>query len=194
MFRAAGIAQALPLLALLTAGCATTTKAVQDDLTPSGKRKVAPAFELKDSEGRAVKLADYAGKVVLLNFWATWCGPCKVEIPWFIEFENQFKDKGFAVLGVAMDEEGWDIVKPYIQNRKINYRIVMGDDMVAQLYGGVENLPTSFILDREGKVANVHIGLVSKSEYVHDIQKLLAQPRVQRGSVPGSFASLLRAE
>ena len=153
-----------------------------------------PEIILKDLNGNIQKLSDVKAKLVLIDFWAPWCGPCKVEIPWFIEFENQFKDKGFAVLGVAMDEEGWDIVKPYIQNRKINYRIVMGNDMVAQLYGGVENLPTSFILDRDGKVANVHIGLVSKTEYVNDIQKLLEQPKAQRVSVPGSFASLLRAE
>lgn len=194
MARLARISKLLPLVALLGAGCATTTRAV-GGLKASEKRKAAPAFELKDSDGRVVKLSDYKGKVVLLNFWATWCGPCKVEIPWFIEMESQYKDKGFAVLGVAMDEEGWEIVKPYVQQKKINYRVVMGTDLVAQLYGGVENLPTTFVLDREGKIANVHIGLVSKSEYTNDIQQLLGQPKTSRSNLPGtdSLASLLPA-
>ena len=72
------------------------------ELKPAADRKAAPAWTLKDSDGRAVSLSDYKGKVVLLNFWATWCGPCKIEIPWFVEFEQKFKDRGFAVLGVAM--------------------------------------------------------------------------------------------
>src|SRR3954447_7712257 len=73
-------------------------------------RKPAPAFSLQDTDGKAVTLAEYKGKVVLLNFWATWCGPCKIEIPWFAEFERKYKDRGFAVLGVAMDDEGWSVV------------------------------------------------------------------------------------
>ncbi len=136
-------------------------------------RRIAPDFTLKDAMGRPVKHSDYKGKVVLLNFWATWCGPCKIEIPWFIEFEQTFKDKGFAVLGVSMDEEGWDIVKPYLERSKINYRVLIGDDMTAQNYGGVDSLPTSFLLDKEGRIAATHIGLVSKSVYQNDINTLL---------------------
>ena len=132
-------------------------------------RKAAPEFSLKDADGRTVTLADYKGKVVLLNFWATWCGPCKIEIPWFVEFEQKYKDRGFAVLGVAMDEEGWEAVKPYIEQTKINYRIVVGNDSIATLYGGVESLPTTFVLDRAGKIASTHVGLVSKGDYENEI-------------------------
>lgn len=176
---------------LLSAACTTTTtKAGGGTVKPTSSRKAAPAFELKDADGKAVKLADYNGKVVLLNFWATWCGPCKVEIPWFIDFETQYKDKGFAVVGVAMDEEGWDIIKPYIQQKKVNYRVLLGTDQVAQMYGGVESLPTTFILDREGKIATVHVGLVSKSEYQNDINQLLSQPagtrRISDGDSDGN--------
>ncbi len=138
-------------------------------------RQIAPDFTLRDAEGRQVSLSDYRGKVVLLNFWATWCGPCRFEIPWFVDFERQFKDRGFAVLGVSMDEEGWDAVRPYIARMRVNYRVLMGDSMVSDLYGGVRSLPTSFMIDRDGRVARVHIGLVSRSEYQNDINALLDQ-------------------
>ncbi len=139
-------------------------------------RKNAPDFALKDVSGKPVKLSDYRGKVVLLNFWATWCGPCKVEIPWFIDFEKQYKDRDFAVVGVSMDDDGWKSVTPYVSDKKINYRVVIGSDEVTTLYGGVDSLPTTFIIDRTGKVASVHIGLVSKLTYQDEITKLLETP------------------
>ena len=164
---------------MLAAGCAgsreakASVKAVKD-------RKPAPEFTLKDSMGAPVKLSDYRGKVVLLNFWATWCGPCKIEIPWFVEFEQKHKDEGFAVLGVSLDEEGWEIVKPYLNEAKVNYRVLLGTDSVAQLYGGVDALPTSFLIDREGRIASVHVGLVSKSNYQNDINALLRASKTAR--------------
>lgn len=159
-------------------------------LKPDKERRTAPDFTLRDSEGRAVKLSEYRGKVVLLNFWATWCGPCKVEIPWFIEFEQKHKDQGFAVLGIAMDDDGWDVVKPYINARRVNYRVLMGDETVSTLYGGVESLPTSFMIDREGRIANVHIGLVNKRDYQDDIERLLEAGKSSRGGgVVGGLVS-----
>lgn len=139
-------------------------------------RKTAPDFTLTDSNGSKVQLADYRGKVVLLNFWATWCGPCQVEIPWFEEFEQQYKSKGFAVLGVSMDEDGWTAVKPYIAEHKLNYRILLGNDSVSQLYGGLDSLPTTFMIDRDGKFAfPPHIGLIGKDEYAGEIQSLVEE-------------------
>jgi peroxiredoxin len=161
--------------AFVLVACGAQSTEAHREVKPVGVRKQAPNFELKDADGKTVKLSDYKGKVVLLNFWATWCGPCKIEIPWFIDFETRYKDRGFAVVGVAMDDEGWEVVRPYITNKKVNYRMLMGTEMVAQLYGGIESLPTSFVLDRDGKIASVHIGLVSKSEYQSDIEKLLEQ-------------------
>ncbi len=158
---------------LLLSGCARDPQTVHAAVKPIEKRQVAPEFALKDADGKIVKLSDYKGKVVLLNFWATWCGPCKIEIPWFKEFETTYKNKNFAVLGVAMDDEGWDIVKPYIEQQKINYRTLLGTEPVGALYGGVDSLPTSFLIDREGRIAAIHIGLVSKSVYVEDIKNLL---------------------
>jgi cytochrome c biogenesis protein CcmG/thiol:disulfide interchange protein DsbE len=141
-------------------------------------RKAAPDFSLKDANGQTVKLSDYRGKVILLDFWATWCGPCKIEIPWFIEFEQTYKDKGFSVIGVSMDEEGWTVVKPYIQQRKVNYRVLLGTEQVGQLYGGVDSLPTTYLIDRSGRIAAVHIGLESgKDGFQNEINRLLEAPR-----------------
>ena len=163
-------------LSLLGSACspAPTVKAA---MKPDKDRKTAPDFSLKDSNGATAKLSDYKGKVVLLDFWATWCGPCKIEIPWFMEFEQTLKDRGFAVLGVSMDEDGWDAVKPYMQSRKINYRVLLGNDMVGQLYGGVESLPTTFLIDRAGRIAAIHIGLESTKEALkNEITHLLDAP------------------
>ncbi len=146
-------------------------------------RKLAPAFALTDANGSKVRLADYRGKVVLLNFWATWCGPCELEIPWFQEFEQQYKSRGFEVVGVSMDEDGWPVIKPYIAEHKVNYRILLGDDSVSQLYGGVEALPTTFIIDRDGRFAfPPHVGLAAKSEYASEIQSLLDEKETNASS------------
>ncbi len=164
--------------------CSTSTL-VRAAVKPEKERQMAPEFALKDAMGRTVKLSDYRGKIVLLNFWATWCGPCKIEIPWFIEFEQTYKDKGFAVLGISMDEEGWEIVRPYVERAKINYRMVIGNDSVATLYGGVDSLPTSFVIDKQGRIAAIHVGLVSKSSYQNDINHLL-------GPAKGATADIRR--
>lgn len=162
------------LLAIALTGCGVQSEGTAEAASPGdSSRKAAPAFILKDGDGRNVSLADFKGKVVLLNFWATWCGPCKIEIPWFADFEQKYKDRGFAVIGVAMDDEGWEVVKPYVAKSKINYRIVSGNDDVAAKYGGVDSLPTTFIIDQNGRIASTHVGLVSKSDYENEIVKLL---------------------
>jgi peroxiredoxin len=140
---------------------------------PVKDRRDAPEFALKDANGKTVHLSEYRGKVVLLDFFATWCGPCKIEIPWFIEMERKNKDKGFAVLGVSMDDEGWEIVKPFLAQMGVNYRVVIGNDATGQLYGGVEALPTTFLIDRQGKIAATHVGLASKRDFEDGVQQLL---------------------
>jgi len=142
---------------------------------PEQERHPAPEFALKDANGKTERLEDYKGKVILLDFFATWCGPCKIEIPWFMEMERKNKDRGFAVLGVSMDDEGWDIVKPFLAELGVNYRVVIGNDSTAQLYGGVDALPTTFLIDRNGKIASVHIGLASKKVFEDGIEQLLQQ-------------------
>ena len=160
------------MLTIALGGCSSETR-VEASVKPESKRKAAPDFALKDVNGNTAKLSDYRGKVVLLNFWATWCGPCKIEIPWFVDFEQNYKDRGFAVLGVAMDDEGWEAVKPYLQTRKVNYRVVIGNDSIAQLYGGVDSLPTTFVIDRDGRIASTHVGLAGRRDYESEIKQLL---------------------
>jgi cytochrome c biogenesis protein CcmG/thiol:disulfide interchange protein DsbE len=139
-------------------------------------RKTAPDFELKDASGKIVKLSDFKGKVVLLDFWATWCGPCAIEIPWFIDFQRRYKDRGFEVLGVSMDDDGWKAISPFVAEKKINYRVVQGDDKTGDLYGGVEALPTTFVIDRDGRIASVHVGLTGRKDFEDAIEKLLDVP------------------
>ena len=157
----------------LAGGCSSSPKrslATVENLD----RKPAVNFTLPDANGVPVTLADYKGKVVLLNFWATWCGPCKIEIPWFIEFNKTYHDRGFAVLGVSMDDDGWKSVKPYLAEKKIDYTVVVGNDQVSKSYGDVDSLPTTFIIDRDGRVAFVHMGLVGRDTYENEIRSLLS--------------------
>ena len=136
---------------------------------------VAPDFQLQSLDGKDLRLSSLRGKAVLLNFWATYCGPCKVEIPWFIEFEKNYSGRGLAVLGVSMDEDGWKVVTPYVESKKMNYPVLLGNEQVAGLYGGLDALPTTLILDRTGKIASAHTGLVGKDTYEKEIQQLLAE-------------------
>ena len=166
------------LLGALFTGCSRSTSAsssasVKAAVKLEKERKPAPDFTLKDANGATLRLSDYKGKVVLLNFWATWCGPCQIEIPWFMDFQQTYKDRNFAVLGVSLDDDGWKSVKPYIEKKKLNYRVVVGTEELSTLYGGLDSLPTTFILDRQGRIAAMHVGLVSKSEYQKDIVSLL---------------------
>jgi peroxiredoxin len=147
-------------------------------LVQNHDRKPAPNFTLLDSNGAKLTLASLKGKVVLLNFWATWCGPCQVEIPWFIEFNKTYKARGLAVVGVSMDEDGWKSVKPYLAAKKIDYPIVVGTDDTAKAYGGVDSLPSTFIIDRDGKIAFSHTGLVGKDTYETEIRSLLEGGKV----------------
>ena len=168
-----GALASLVVLAALMVGCSSWSTQVNAVEKAVEDRKPAPDFILTDAKGAAIKLSDYKGRVVLLNFWATWCGPCKIEIPWFVELQNKYQDRGLAVLGVSMDEDGWQAVRPFIAAHNMNYRVAIGTDQVARLYGGIASLPTTFIIDQEGKIAAVHIGLVSKTNYASEILHLL---------------------
>jgi peroxiredoxin len=135
--------------------------------------KGAPDFTLKNSVGKRVSLSDFKGKVVVLNFWATWCGPCKTEIPWFEQFQQDWAARGFTVLGVSMDEDGWKAINPFVTEEHMNYPVLLADEEVNQKYGGIDALPTTFLIGRDGKVAFVHSGLAPRGEYEKEIRSLL---------------------
>jgi len=162
---------AMTLMLALGAGCSSSGSSRIDKAAKD--RKPAPEFSLADAGGKTVKLSDFKGKVVLLDFWATWCGPCKIEIPWFVEFQRKYKDQGFSVVGVSMDEGGWGTVRPFVEEHKMNYPVVIGTDQTAEEFGGVEVLPTTFVIDRQGRIVATHQGLTSKDEIEDAIKALL---------------------
>ena len=131
----------------------------------------APGFELKALDGSSMKLADLRGKAVLLNFWATWCGPCKVEMPWLVELQNKYGGQGFQVVGIAMEEDAGP-VEAFTKQLGVNYTILMGKNSVGDAYS-VVGLPTTYYIGRDGKVVDRHIGLVSLSEIEQHIKTSL---------------------
>lgn len=150
------------------------------ELIDANARKTAPDFTLADANGGTVQLSEYKGRVVLLDFWATWCHGCKTEIPWYTEFESRYKDRGLAVVGVSMDADGWKSVKPFIAENKMNYAVVIGNEALAGRYS-VTNMPVTLLIDRNGKIADSHSGVVDRAAWEQEIQELLSegQPAVQ---------------
>jgi peroxiredoxin len=140
---------------------------VQADLKPENDRKLAPDFTLQDVNGREVKLSSLKGK-------ATWCEGCQVEIPWLMEFQKKYQGRGFVVIGVSMDSDGWKSVKPWLKERKVNYPVVIGSDDLGKQYG-LEGMPLTALIDRDGKIADVHPGLVNKNATEQQLRALLQQ-------------------
>jgi len=151
------------------------SSSVQQIANTNGKSQPAPPWELKDLDGKAVKLSDFKGKVVILNFWATWCPPCRQEIPSFISLQKQYGDKGLVVVGVSLDDKGPGVVKPFVAKMGINYPVVMGDQKTTAEYGGVAVIPTTFVIDRKGRIAAQHEGDADRTTFESEIKPLLAQ-------------------
>ena len=137
------------LAVAVLAGCSTPAKPAQS----------VPQFSLSSLEGKTVAMKDLTNKVVIVDFWATWCGPCREEIPHLNELYSELKGKGLEIVGISMDTDGTDGVKDFAREFRIQYPIVMGDEKVAESFGGIIGLPTTFVIDRQGKVAKKYIGL-----------------------------------
>jgi peroxiredoxin len=140
-------------------------------LPPSEVTGAAPAFTLTDLNGKSVSLADFRGKVVILDFWATWCPPCKKEIPDFIELQKIYGSKGLQVVGIALDEPYK--VSAFVQNNGVNYTVLLGNDAITAKYGGIEGIPTTFVIDRKGKIVNRFEGFRPRDVFENEIKKLL---------------------
>jgi peroxiredoxin len=137
------------------------------------KSGIAPDFTLQSLEGKTVRLSDFRGKPVVLNFWATWCGPCKIEMPWFVDLQKQYGPAGLQFLGVAMDDASTKDIAEFAESMKVNYPILIGKDTVGDAYGGVQFLPETFFIDREGKVVDKVFGLKGRGEIEDAIKKIL---------------------
>jgi peroxiredoxin len=159
------------VIAVFKAQCQTTVHAV---LKPIGQRRAAPELVLQDSLGKPLTLKQYTGKILLLDFWATWCHGCQEEIPWFSEFDHQYGTKGLSVVGVSLDEDGWKVVKPFIKTAGVPYRIVLGNHATASSYS-IAGMPDTFLIDRNGRIAAKYVGLVDRNDIEKNIQTMLAE-------------------
>ena len=145
--------------------------------------KPAPEFALEDLSGKKVSLADYKGKAVLVNFWATWCGPCKIETPWLVDLRNQYAGQGFEILGVSTDDIDRDDSKmfgtekkeigDFVQRMHMPYPVLIEGDKLSKPYGGLDAMPTSFFVDRTGKIVAAQMGITSKDDIESNIKKAL---------------------
>jgi len=142
----------------------------------------APTIAIKSLDGKDVTLQDYKGKVVLVNFWATWCEPCKAEIPWMIEFQHKYAARGFTLMGISMDEDGKKAIDPFIEKERfevdgqkeaMSYPIFLGNDAIADKFGGILGLPTSMLYNRDGKKVRTIVGIINHDDMAKAIESLL---------------------
>jgi peroxiredoxin len=162
------------LAVFLFHGCSTQLSVRAETVKPDKDRKPAPEFTLKDADGKTVHLSDYKGKVVLLDFFATWCGPCKIEIPWFIEFQKKYGPAGLQVVGVSVDDTQAKL-KPYVAQMKMNYPVLQGldHDDLQDAYGPMFGIPVTIVISRDAKMCAKHVGLSSKDAFEAEIKSLL---------------------
>ena len=157
-----------PLIAVLV--MVTAVAHARAELPVLGK---SPAWKLKDLQGREVSAADFKGKIVVIDFWATWCPPCRAEIPGYVSLQKKYADKGLVVIGISLDEDGAKAVAPFAKEKGINYQMLLSNDDVVAAFGGIEGLPTTFLIDREGNIRDKKVGRVAEADYEKRILELL---------------------
>jgi thiol-disulfide isomerase/thioredoxin len=157
------------LVLVLTLAAGVLLRAEEVPATP------APAWKLKDVNGRTVSSSDFKGKVVVVDFWATWCGPCRVEIPGYIELQKKYRKAGLVIIGISCDQgkNAAGTVKTFVKKNGVNYRIVMADDDIQAAFGGMEYIPTTFIIDRAGNIRDRKVGVESTADYEARLLKFL---------------------
>jgi len=166
---------ALVVTLMLYAGFHMARRSGGPSASVNFKDGLAPDFELKSLDGATVHLTDYRGKAVLLNFWATWCEPCKIEMPWFVELQKKYGPQGLQVVGIAMDDASEQDIAKFAQKMGVDYPVLIGKESVGEAYGGVPYLPLTFYIDRSGKVTSKVPGLRSRSDIEDNIKKALSQ-------------------
>ncbi|MGI9102933.1 MAG: TlpA family protein disulfide reductase [Terriglobales bacterium] len=170
------IAVVILVIAGMLAGGRYLTKTGHVAASGVAKGQAAPDFQLQDLDGKNVRLADLRGKAVLLNFWATWCPPCKIEMPWFVDLQKQYGAQGLQVVGVAMDDgQPRDAIAKFTKEIGVNYPVLLGTEKVADSFGGVDALPTTFFIGRDGKIESRVFGLVSHKEIEEHVRASLKQ-------------------
>lgn len=168
---------AVSVIALATVCIALSTQAMGEKLGGAkvASRQEARDFTLTSIDGKIIKLSDYKGKVLILDFWATWCPPCRAEIPDFVALQDQYGKKGLQIVGISVDQGGAAVVKPFAKENNINYPILLTDGKVEAAYGGIRGIPTTFVIDREGNIRNKYVGFTAKGVFEKDIVALLKE-------------------
>lgn len=171
----AGIPLALCVIYMLTlAGCAKknaeTDESAGDETVSAVK---APNFSLPDLQGNTLKFSDFKGKVILVDFWATWCGPCKLEVPHLVDLYEQYNAQGFEIIGIALDNSGAEVVEPFTREYNVTYPVVLGNREVAIAFGGLTAIPTAFLVDKSGNIVGKYVGYQEKAVLEEAIKKLL---------------------
>ena len=173
-----GMIIALAVFVYGVSRCSTVGQSPDSTSRTTSDKKFAPDFELKTLDGRTVKLSGFRGKAVILNFWATYCGPCRVEMPWLMHLYKQYQSQGLEIIGVSMDDDGErQQVADFVRKLGINYTILLGNHTVGDAYGGARLLPQTFFIDRDGHIVASAIGMKSKSEFETAIRNLLGDAR-----------------
>lgn len=171
--KALAVALGLAVGLTLAAGCA---KRGPDGRAAQGGAigTEAPEFALPDLDGKVVKTSDLRGKVVILDFWATWCPPCRQEVPHFVALQTKYRDQGLEIVGLSLDKGGAKDVKPFVEEYNVNYMMLIANDKTAEEYGGITGIPTTFVLDRNGKIVKRFLGYTDPAVFEETIAPLLA--------------------